>query len=72
MDVNISEAYFTTHTEKYNGIFYFVMGWDSNVGFGEITLVTDSNGTRLYTESMDKEFVKQVFSKLIDDAELLE
>jgi hypothetical protein len=72
MDVKISEVGFTTDSNNYNGIHYFVMSYDSNIGFGEITFVKDSNGIRLYTEHMNKEFVRQVFSKLVDDAELLE
>lgn len=52
---------------------YIDIAWSGNIGFGHIYLYTDSSGKlKLATEHMNKEFVKMVLEKLVDEAETVE
>lgn len=58
----------------------FCINWDSNIGFGQLTIIQSNDNGCLKlsaeTESMsnnsDKEFIKLVMNKLIDDLEVTE
>lgn len=59
--------------EKYEG---FILSWDSNIGFGEMTFLKQDNKTVVETECMssnkDKEFIKLVLEKFIENLEVVE
>lgn len=60
----------------------FVLSWDSNLGFGEMTFIKqkDKNSnefklcveTECMSDNEDKEFIKLVLNKFIDKLEVIE
>ncbi len=54
----------------------FVLNWDSNVGFGQLTFIQDRGTLKVETETMcsneDKEFIKLVLDKFIEKLEVTE
>lgn len=59
--------------EKYEG---FVLSWDSNIGFGEMTFLKQGNETLVETETMsnneDKEFIRLALDKFIEKLKVIE
>ena len=54
----------------------FVLQWDSNIGWGEMTFYKDKDGLNVETECMsnneDKRFIKLVLDKFIESLEVVE
>lgn len=69
-DVQIGSCF---KNEKYEG---FMLQWDSNIGFGEMTFIKDENNINVETECMsdnnDKEFIKLVLNKFIEKLNVIE
>lgn len=71
MNVKLSEACIEYCDEK-NIIFQ----WAGNIGYGELTLYKDGTNWKARTECMcdnnDKEFIKEVLYKWIENIEVVE
>lgn len=58
----------------------FCINWDSNIGFGQLTIIqSNDNGclklfaeTEAMSDNSNKEFIKLVMNKLIDELEVTE
>ena len=60
--------------EKYEG---FIINWDSNKGFGQLTILKNEDETmNVETETMadneHKQFIKDVLNKLVDNMNVIE
>lgn len=53
----------------------FILRWDSNIGFGEMTFFNGEDGLSVDTEYMsdneDKEFIKLVLDKFIEKLKVI-
>lgn len=54
----------------------FILNWDSNIGFGQLTFINDNGNLKVQTETMcdenDKEFIHLVLNKFIEKLEVIE
>lgn len=49
----------------------FVVRWATkSAGFGETTVTVKDGVIKIHAEDMSREFLKQVFNKLVDDAKI--
>ena len=69
-EIIINDVNLVTHNNV------FVLQWDSNIGWGEMTFYKDKDGINVETESMssndDKRFIKLVLDKFIEKLEVVE
>lgn len=50
-----------------------VINWtDDESFFGEVVIAKQEDGIKIYSETMSKDFVKELLCKIVDEAELLE
>lgn len=65
--VELTECWFREYSSG------FLIKWGTkSAGFGEMTVTVKDGIFRIQNEAMSKEFLKQVFAKLVDDAILEE
>ena len=54
----------------------FILNWDSNIGFGQLTFIDDNGELKVQTETMcnneDKEFIHLVLNKFIEKLKVIE
>lgn len=48
----------------------FILRWEGEAGFGELTVLQDHGKVTIQTEAMSEQFVRAVFAKFIDGATL--
>lgn len=69
-DVEIDSCF---KNEKYEG---FILNWDSNIGYGQMTFLKNEDAIEVETECMsdneDKEFIKLVLDKFIEKLKVIE
>ena len=66
-------AWVDSVTENDNDTFVVIHWSKEGFGFGEIVVITDWQGdTRIKTEYMSREFVREVFNELLNSATLID
>lgn len=74
---NVDLAYTFNGKDDENG---FCLNWDSNIGFGQMTFIkrNDNGCSKLYVETEcmsnneDKEFIKKVLEKFVEELDVIE
>jgi peroxiredoxin len=66
-------AYIESVSENDDDTFVVIHWSKEGGGFGELVLITDWQGdTRIKTEYMSREFVREVFNELVNSATLID
>jgi hypothetical protein len=66
-------AYVESVSENDDDTFVVIRWSKEGFGFGELVLITDWQGdTRIKTEYMSREFVREVFNELVNSATLID
>ena len=70
-EVEVEIDYVTALTNV-DGVQAIIIGWSSNIGFGEYTLYTDSKGkwhgdSECMDKGEDKEFIKLLMEKFVEE-----
>lgn len=72
--INDVELDYVFHNEGVNN--GFCLNWDSNIGFGQMTFISDGKTVKVETECManneNKEFIKLVLDKFIEKLNVIE
>lgn len=73
-DVNIDRCF---NSKRNPAELVFILNWDSNIGFGQLTFIQKENGSidcesETMSSNDDKLFIKAVLDKFIDKLNIIE